>query len=207
MPNSIDGGEWMTEARYAPVKERPLGPIKTYDETEVLKSSNTWEFLIFEQLRAVRFIQQNLFSEPRNVRFHILNLLSSMNHLESMLYDRINPNYEGNTDTWFEYQRRKPSIFKNMHKNMDRISTMINSNELTQFQLAAEAEIWFRALDKSLNSIKRISPTVYEMKLPDTMDTNFEQIEESPVGPDVSAPVPNLDTLNERGDNDSSAEL
>lgn len=197
----------MAESRYAPIKERPMGPIKTYDETEVLKSSNTWEFLIFEQLRAIRFIQQTLFSEPRNVRFHILNLLTSMNHLESMLYDRLNPNYEGNTDTWIEYQRRKPALFKNMHKNLDKISGMINSNEVTQFQLVAETEIWFRALDKSLNSIKRISPTVYEMKLPDSMSANFDQVEEAPVSPDIGSPEPNLEKYIEGGDNDKSANI
>jgi hypothetical protein len=184
-----------------------MGPIKTYDETEVLKSSNTWEFLIFEQLRALRFIQQTLFSEPRNVRFHILNLLTSMNHLESMLYDRINPNYEGNTDIWMEYQRRKPSIFKNMHKNLDKIRGIINSDEMSQFQLVASVEIWFRALDKSLNSIKRISPTVYEMKLPDAMSANFEQAEEAPVNPDIGSPVPNLEKYIEGGDNDTAVSV
>jgi len=197
----------LAESKYAPIKEKPLGPIKTYDETEVLKSSNTWEFLIFEQLRALRFIQQTLFSEPRNVRFHILNLLTSMNHLESMLYDRINPNYEGNTDIWNEYQRRKPSLFKNMHKNLDSIKSMINSDEMTQFQLVASVEIWFRALDKSLNSIKRISPTVYEMKLPDAMSANFDQVEEAPVNPSIGSPVPNLEKYIEGGDNDSPAEV
>lgn len=197
----------MAESKFAPIKERPMGPVKTYDETEVLKSSNTWEFLIFEQLRALRFIQQTLFSEPRNVRFHILNLLTSMNHLESMLYDRLNPNYEGNTDVWMEYQRKKPNLFKNMHKNLDKISGMINSNEVTQFQLVAEIELWFRALDKSLNSIKRISPTVYEMKLPDTMSANFEQVEEVPVTPEIGSPVPNLEKYIEGGDNDKSADF
>lgn len=197
----------MAESKFAPIKERPMGPIKTYDETEVLKSSNTWEFLIFEQLRALRFIQQTLFSEPRNVRFHILNLLTSMNHLESMLYDRINPNYEGNTDIWMEYQRRKPSIFKNMHKNLDKIRGIINSDEMSQFQLVASVEIWFRALDKSLNSIKRISPTVYEMKLPDAMSANFEQAEEAPVNPDIGSPVPNLEKYIEGGDNDTAVSV
>jgi len=197
----------LSESKFAPIKERPMGPIKTYDETEVLKSSNTWEFLIFEQLRALRFIQQTLFSEPRNVRFHILNLLTSMNHLESMLYDRINPNYEGNTDIWIEYQRRKPAIFKNMHKNLDRIRGIINSDEMSQFQLVASVEIWFRALDKSLNSIKRISPTVYEMKLPDAMSANFEQVEEAPVNPDISSPEPNLEKYIEGGDNDRPVNL
>ena len=119
----------MAESKFMPVKERPTGPIKTYDETEALKSSNTWEFLIFEQIRAIRFIQHSLFSEPRLTKFFILNLLTSMNHLESMLYDRINPNYEANTDDWMEYQKRKPAIFKNMHKNVDRLRIMIVSDE------------------------------------------------------------------------------
>ena len=188
--------------KFAPIKERPLGPIKTYDETEVLKSSNTWEFLIFEQLRALRFIQQSLFSEPRNVRFHILNLLTSMNHLESMLYDRINPNYEGNTDVWIEYQRRKPVVFKNMHKNLNSIKDMINSDEMTQFQLVALTEIWFRALDKSLNSIKRISPTMYEMQVPDALTANLEQMEENPISPNVAGPSPDLREFVNEGDND-----
>jgi hypothetical protein len=193
----------MASKRFAPVKELPTGPIKTYDETDVLKSSNTWEFLIFEQLRAIRFIQHSLFSEPRHVRFHILNLLTSMNHLESMIYDRINPNYESNTEVWMEYQKRKPNIFKNMHKNMDRISSMINANESTQFQLVALAEIWFRALDKYLGSIKRISPTVYEMKVPDLLTSNLEDVEEQPVSPNVGAPSPEIiEDYVSRGDND-----
>lgn len=191
---------------YAPIKERPSGPIKTYDESEVLKSSNTWEFLIFEQLRALRFIQQSLFSEPRNVRFHILNLLTSMNHLESMLYDRINPNYESNTDIWMEYQRHKPALFKNMHKNMDRISGMINSNEMTQFQLVASVEIWFRSMDKYLNSIKRISPTVYEMQVPDALTSNLEGADEVPATPDLDSPDATItENYSDRGDNDGAA--
>lgn len=196
----------MGDKRFAPVKERPSGPIKTYDESEVLKSSNTWEFLIFEQLRALRFIQQSLFSEPRNVRFHILNLLTSMNHLESMLYDRINPNYESNTDVWMEYQRHKPALFKNMHKNMDKIAGMINSNEMTQFQLVASVEIWFRAMDKYLNSIKRISPTVYEMKVPDVLTANLEGAEETPASPGVNSPEPDMiEDYGGGGDNDANA--
>lgn len=188
-----------------PVKERPTGPIKTYDETDALKSSNTWEFLIFEQIRAIRFIQHSLFSEPRLARFYILNLLTSMNHLESMLYDRINPNYEANTDDWMEYQKRKPSIFKNMHKNVDRLRSMINSDEYTQFQLVATVEIWFRAMDKYLNSIKRISPTMYEMKVPDAMTANLEQIDEYPVSPHTGAPDPTiLESYVEGGDNDAA---
>jgi hypothetical protein len=192
----------MAGSKFAPIQERPLGPIKTFDETEILKSSNTWEFLIFEQLRALRFIQQGLFSEPRNVRFHILNLLTSMNHLESMLYDRVNPNYEGNTDVWLDYQRRKPSIFKNMHKEMEQIKTMINSDESTQFQLVCLVEIWFRALDKSLNSIKRISPTVYEMQVPDVLTSNLEQAAEEPISPDISGPEPNLNEYVREADHD-----
>lgn len=196
----------MPSGKYSTVKDRPSGPIKTYDESEVLKSSNTWEFLIFEQLRALRFIQQGLFSEPRNVRFHILNLLTSMNHLESMLYDRINPNYEANTDIWMEYQRHKPSIFKNMHKSMDRISSMINSNEMVQFQLVASIEIWFRSMDKYLNSIKRISPTVYEMKVPDALTANLEGADELPAVPDVDSPDISMnENYSDRGDNDAAA--
>ena len=198
----------MSSGKYSPVKERPSGPIKTYDESEVLKSSNTWEFLIFEQLRALRFIQQSLFSEPRNVRFHILNLLTSMNHLESMLYDRINPNYESNTDIWMEYQRHKPAIFKNMHKNMDRISGMINANEMTQFQLVASVEIWFRSMDKYLNSIKRISPTVYEMSVPDALTSNLEGADESPASPDIDSPDISMnENYSDRGDNDDATAL
>jgi len=128
-----------------------------------------------------------------------------MNHLETMLYDRINPNYEGNTDVWLEYQRHKPSIFKNMHKNMDRISGMINANEMTQFQLVAMVEIWFRSLDKYLNSIKRISPTMYEMKVPDVLTANLEGAEENPVSPTIDSPDPYIsENYNDRGDNDDA---
>ena len=194
------------KSKFAPIKERPTGPIRTYDETDVLKSSNTWEFLIFEQLRAIRFIQQDLFSEPRNVRFHILNLLTSMNHLESMLYDRINPNYESNTDVWIEYQQRKPNLFKNMHKQLDKISGMINANEIEQFRLVASVEIWFRALDRSLSSIKRISPTVYEMQIPNVMTSNLEGVEDSGIKPGVSIPDPYIvEKYTDGGDNDDSA--
>jgi hypothetical protein len=192
--------------KYASVKDRPSGPIKTYDESEILKSSNTWEFLIFEQLRALRFIQQSLFSEPRHVRFHILNLLTSMNHLESMLYDRINPNYEGNTDVWVAYQSHKPSLFKNMHKDMSKIGELINSNEMTQFQLVATIEIWFRAMDKYLNSIKRISPTVYEMAVPDVLTADLDNAIETPENPNVESPNPSFNpSYNDRGDNDDAA--
>jgi len=193
----------MSDVKFAPVKERPTGPIKTYDETEALKSSNTWEFLIFEQIRAIRFIQHSLFSEPRLTKFYILNLLSSMNHLESMLYDRINPNYEANTEEWMEYQRKKPAIFKNMHKNMDKVRSMIAADEFTQFQLVAMVEIWFRAMDKYLSSIKRISPTVYEMRVPDALTANLEQMEEIPVSPHTGTPDPTiLESYVEGGDND-----
>jgi len=198
----------MGTSKFMPVKERPLGPIKTYDETDALKSSNTWEFLIFEQIRAIRFIQQSLFSEPRNVRFHILNLLTSMNHLETMLYDRINPNYESNTAEWLEYQKRKPDIFKNMHKNMDRIKGMINSDETTQFQLVASVEIWFRAMDRFLNSIKRISPTVYEMKIPDAFTSAFDGVQDNPISPEQTAPDPQiLEKYIESGDNDANTSV
>jgi len=193
----------MGQGKYAAVKDRPSGPVTTYDESDILKSSNTWEFLIFEQLRALRFIQQSLFSEPRNVRFHILNLLTCMNHLESMLYDRINPNYEGNTDVWTNYQTHKPTLFKNMHKNMDRIGGLINSNEMTQFQLVASVEIWFRAMDKYLNSIKRISPTMYEMEVPNVLTADLEGGVESPGGPGINSPSPSIkENFNDRGDSD-----
>jgi len=193
----------MPKGKYASIKDRPAGPVKTYDESEILKSSNTWEFLIFEQLRAMRFIQQSLFSEPRNVRFHILNLLTSMNHLESMLYDRINPNYEGNTDVWVYYQQHKPLIFKNMHRDMGKISEMINSNESTQFQLVAMVEIWFRAMDKYLNSIKRISPTLYEMTVPDVLTADLSNAVETPASPGVSTPDPSFkENYNDGGTSD-----
>jgi len=193
----------MGDAKFAPVKDRPTGPVKVFDESEALKSSNTWEFLIFEQIRAIRFIQNSLFSEPRMTKFFILNLVSSMNHLESMLYDRINPNYEANTEDWMEYQRKKPAIFKNLHKNVDKLRTMVAADEYTQFQLVASIEIWFRAMDKYLNSIKRISPTMYEMHVPDILTANLEQMEEFPVSPHTGAPDPNLlESFVEGGDSD-----
>jgi len=196
----------MGQGKYASVKDRPAGPVKTYDESEILKSSNTWEFLIFEQLRAIRFIQQSLFSEPRHVRFHILNLLTSMNHLESMLYDRINPNYEGNTDVWVDYQNHKPKIFKNMYKDMDKISGLINSNEMTQFQLVASVETWFRAMDKYLNSIKRISPTLYEMSVPDVLTADLNEAIETPASPGVKSPNLSLkEDYSGGGDNDDGS--
>jgi len=180
----------MPEKKFVPLKERPTGPVRTFDETEILKSSNTWEFPIFEQLRAIRFIQQGLFSEPKNVKFHLLNLLVSLNHLETMLYDRINPSYDKDNESWKDYQKRKPNMFKNMHMNTDRISEYINSNELEQFKLMINAEIWLRALDKYLNSIKRISPTVFEMKVPDAMTAQFADEPDEPVSSGMGKPAP-----------------
>jgi len=193
----------MAQGKYAAVKDRLAGPIKTYDESDILKSSNTWEFLIFEQLRALRFIQQSLFSEPRHVRFHILNLLTCMNHLESMLYDRINPNYEGNTDVWVSYQQHKPALFKNMNKSMDKIGELINSNEMTQFQIVATVEIWFRAMDKYLNSIKRISPTLYEMSVPDVLTADLNSAVEDPTSVGLKSPNPHIkENYRDGGDSD-----
>jgi len=120
-----------------------------------------------------------------------------------MLYDRINPNYEGNTDVWVNYQTHKPTLFKNMHKNMDRIGGLINSNEMTQFQLVASVEIWFRAMDKYLNSIKRISPTMYEMEVPNVLTADLEGGVEFPGGPGINSPSPNItENYNDRGDSD-----
>jgi len=56
---------------------------------------------------------------------------------------------------------------------------------------------------KYLNSIKRISPTLYEMSVPDVLTTDLNQAVEIPVSPSVNSPGPNLrENYNNRGDSD-----
>lgn len=159
-------------------------PIKTYDESDVMKSSNTWDFLIFEQIRSIRFIGQSLWEDPRSAKFKLLNLIMATNHLESLLYDKINPNYQNNTKEWNEYMMKKPLMFKDISNpsNTAAIIERINGGMDEQLQIALQQEIWFRALDKALNSIKRISPTMFEMKVPDYMGN----IDKDPRGDDLN---------------------
>jgi len=86
---------------------------------------------------------------------------------------------------------------------MDKISNLINSNEMTQFQLVAAVETWFRSMDKYLNSIKRISPTLYEMSVPDVLTADLNEAVEMPASPGVNSPDPSIrEDYNGRGDND-----
>jgi len=159
---------------FAAVKETPTAPVKTYEESDILKSSNTWEFLIFEQIRAIRFIQHSVFSEPRTAKFHILNLIVSLSHLESMLFYRINPSRDRASDDWKKYIVRKPELFRRMTHEISEIKNMANADEFTQLQLVMLAEEWFTLLDKYLSGIKRIDAVSFEMKVPDHFDTVFD---------------------------------
>jgi len=159
---------------FAAVKETPTAPVKTYEESDILKSSNTWEFLIFEQIRAIRFIQHSVFSEPRTAKFHILNLIVSLSHLESMLFYRINPSRDRTSDDWKKYIIRKPELFRRMTHEIAEIKNMANADEFTQLQLVMLAEEWFTLLDKYLSGIKRIDAVSFEMKIPDHFDTVFD---------------------------------
>jgi len=159
---------------FAAVKETPTAPVKTYEESDILKSSNTWEFLIFEQIRAIRFIQHSVFSEPRTAKFHILNLIVSLSHLESMLFYRINPSRDRTSDDWKKYIIRKPELFRRMTHEISEIKNMANADEFTQLQLVMLAEEWFTLLDKYLSGIKRIDAVSFEMKIPDHFDTVFD---------------------------------
>lgn len=187
---------------FSAIKETPTGPVRTFEETDILKSSNTWEFLIFEQIRAIRFIQHSIFSEPRTAKFHILNLVVSLSHLESMLYYRINPSRDKTSNDWKEYIARKPEMFKDLTKDITGIKNMANSDEFTQLQLVMIAEEWFTLLDKYLSGIKRIDAVSFEMKLPDHYDSVFEaDINESP-NPGIS-PITDEDV----GDNSGGLEV
>jgi len=172
--------------KFAAMKERPTGPVKTFEESDILRSSNTWEFLIFEQIRAVRFIQHSIFSEPKNSKFHILNLIVALNHLESMLYYKINPGRDETSPDWKEYIRRKPIMFKSLSTSIEDIRGMANSDEFTKLQLVAYAEKWFILLDRYLSGIKRIDAVAYEMKVPDHFTATFEDAPEPDASPDVS---------------------
>jgi len=172
--------------KFAAMREKPTGPIKTFEESDILRSSNTWEFLIFEQIRAVRFIQHSIFSEPQNSKFHILNLIVTLNHLESMLFYKINPSRDETHPNWKEYIRRKPSMFKSIHTSVEEIRGMANSDEFTKLQLVAYAEKWFILLDRYLSGIKRIDAVAYEMKTPDHFSATFEDAPDFDVSPDIS---------------------
>ena len=172
--------------KFAALKERPTGPVKTFEESDILRSSNTWEFLIFEQIRAIRFIQHSIFSEPKNSKFHILNLIVALNHLESMLFYKINPSRDETHPSWKEYVRRKPVMFKSIHTSVEEIRGMANSDEFTKLQLVAYAEKWFILLDRYLSGIKRIDAVAYEMKMPDHFSATFEDAPDHDANPDIS---------------------
>jgi len=161
----------------APVSESATSPVKTFDETEVIQSSNTWEFLLFEQIRTIRMLQTGIFSVPREARFKILDLIVAMNHLESMMYDRINPTRDGLHKNWKDYQMRKPDMFKNLHedRSMGHIRELINSNEFDQLKILALLEKWFTALDKYMVMLKKVAPTSFEMEVPDIGDIDLPQ--------------------------------
>jgi len=186
---------------FAAVKETPTAPVKTYEESDILKSSNTWEFLIFEQIRAIRFIQHSVFSEPRTAKFHILNLIVSLSHLESMLFYRINPSRDRTSDDWKKYIIRKPELFRRMTHEISEIKNMANADEFTQLQLVMLAEEWFTLLDKYLSGIKRIDAVAFEMKVPDHFDTVFDT--------EVDQPSQSISPLtgDEEDDNDGSLEI
>jgi len=161
--------------RHTPVKENPMGPVKTFDETDVIQSSNTWEFLLFEQIRSIRLMQTNIFAEPRMVRFKILDLIVCVNHLESLMYDRINPTRDGTNWRWKEFQSRKPDIFKKLDFNNDVIRNLVNSNEFDQLKLIVMIEKWFIALDKYMTALKKVEVTSFEMEMPDPDSVDIQQ--------------------------------
>jgi len=164
------------------VRDTPTGPVKTFDETDVIQSSNTWEFLLFEQIRSIRLQQQNIFAEPRMVRFKILDLIVNVNHLESLMYDRINPTRDGTNWRWKEFMTRKPDIFKRLDFNNDTIRNLVNSNEFDQLKLIVMIEKWFIALDKYMTALKKVEPTSFEMEMPnpDTVDLQSAQTPPEP---------------------------
>ena len=153
-------------------------PIKTYDETEVLKSSNTWEFLIFKNLDNLRMLNNTLFLDPPHTKHNLITLVIAMNHLESMLKDKIDPNYKQNTPEYIEFQKLKPNLFKNLDRLAvsQEINDLANGGIVSQMQLAAKLELWFQAFDRALNNIKRINPTVFTMMQP-VYDTSQEKVE------------------------------
>lgn len=166
--------------RQIPIREVATGPVKTFDETDVIQSSNTWEFLLFEQIRSIRLMQTGIFAEPRMVRFKILDLIVAMNHLESLMYDRINPTRDGTNWRWKEFQARKPDIFKRIESNNETIRNLVNSNEFDQLKLIMLIEKWFIALDKYMTALKKIEPTSFEMQTPtpDTIDLPQDPVKE-----------------------------
>jgi hypothetical protein len=56
-----------------------------------------------------------------------------------------------------------------------------------------------------LNSIKRISPTVFEMKVPDALTAQFDYEPDNPVGPDQKRPDASIaENFLDDGDNDGT---
>ena len=142
-------------------------PINILDEGEFLKDSNTWEFLTFEQMRAIRFIQTELFSDPVKAKTMILNLISSANHLETLLIDRINPSREEDSKEWQDYLNRKPVEFWALDKDVSGLGKMFNSDSLTQLKLVAKVEIWLRAMERYEGFIKKAEMTSFDYIKPD----------------------------------------
>ena len=141
-------------------------PVKVYKETDIFKSSNTWEFLIFEQLRTLRNIEYNVFRVPNEVQFHLMSLILCLIHLESLLYDKIDPLRNGTSESYLRYLQKKPVIFKSLDTNVDGVRALIRKDEMTQLMLVAKIEKWFLALDEYMGGIKRIQSESFDMELP-----------------------------------------
>jgi hypothetical protein len=144
-------------------------PVKVFSETDIFRSSYTWEFLTFEQMRSIRFIQGSIFEDPRQAKFKILSLIVTVNHLETLLYDKINPKRERGNAYHIAYMKTKPDIFKNLDtaNATQKLQQQLNGGEFFQLQLVMMIEEWVRALDYYMASMKKIATTSFEMAVPD----------------------------------------
>jgi hypothetical protein len=145
--------------------ETSARPVRVIPETEIVKSSNTWEFLQFEQLRGIRFIQLGIFTEMDMARYKILNLILAVNHLETLCIDKLDPSRDYQSKEWLGYQARKPDLFKDFESDqkLSKIRHMAMGDEINQLKLCAIIEKWIVALDRYLQSMKKIDVESFQM--------------------------------------------
>lgn len=121
-------------------------PLKTYAETDILKDSDIWDYLIYLQLNRINFLSTTIFDTDKLARNVLLNLISSCDQLEFLCWEKINQN----EDKKNEYLANKPKEFKNIELGNTQLDPYINGDPLKQLQLKMKISLWLKCFDKYL---------------------------------------------------------
>jgi hypothetical protein len=141
-----------------------IQPIRAYAPNEMIKDSDSWEFLQYLQLNRINFLTTKIFTDRNNIDTELLNLISSIDHLEFLCIDKLNLNDNSNPEIKKKFLERKPAIFMDMDKRIHPdLIKLLNGDTTKKLQLKVLCTEWLKALNPALNSMKKIKRASFLM--------------------------------------------